>query len=85
MHLSKILSPLNDLRFAVTAALIPTLKAVLRTPSLLIHPKELSQLFFNHVWNLFGDGIDQGGKQTKIELIKDVRGVVLDIGAGAFT
>jgi len=82
MKLATILSPANDLRFAISHALIPTLKAIFQNPLILLHPKRLSQLFFNHVWTLFGDHIDAGGKESKLELIKDVKGVVFDIGAG---
>jgi len=73
---------LNDLRFAIAHAFFPTVKAIFQSPLILLHPKRLSQLFFNHVWTFFGDHIDAGGKDSKQELIREVKGVVFDIGAG---
>lgn len=83
MRLVAILGPLNDLRYAFFAAVVPTLKGIFNDPLLVFHPKKLSNLFFSHVWELFGDNIDAGGREIKLDLIKGVHGVVLDIGAGA--
>lgn len=82
MKLGNIISPLNDLRYAFFTAIAPTLRTLLKSPSILLHPKQLSRLFFSHVWTLFADHIDAGGRDSKLGLIKDVRGIILDIGAG---
>ena len=82
MKFASILGPLNDLRFAFLSAIGPTLRALFRNPVIIFHPKQLSRLFFNHVWTLFGDHIDESGRDSKVGLIKNVHGVVLDIGAG---
>jgi hypothetical protein len=85
MKFANIVGPLIDLRFACLSAIGPTLRALFQNPAILLHPKQLSRLFFNHVWTLFGDHIDQGGRDSKVGLIKNVHGVVLDIGAGTTT
>jgi len=82
MKLGAILGPLEDLRYATFAAVGPTLKILIKKPSIIFRPKQLSQLFFSHVWALFGSLIDAGSKGEKTRLIKDVHGIVLDIGAG---
>jgi hypothetical protein len=57
--------------------------SVWQTPSLLLHPKMLSQTFMGHVWVDFGNGVDEGGRPVKNGLITpNATGVVLDLGAG---
>ncbi|OJT12733.1 Methyltransferase-like protein 7B [Trametes pubescens] len=83
MKLSAAFALLLDLRLAFSAAFVPTLSAIVRAPSLLWHPSELSRTFMAHVWKLFGNGIDEGGRPVKQTLLpENATGIVLDIGAG---
>ncbi|KAF9807771.1 hypothetical protein IEO21_08047 [Rhodonia placenta] len=83
MKLSGSISLLMHLREAMQLAFLPTLRAILRAPSVLLHPRTVSQIFMNHVWSAFGDGIDGNSRPVKENLIPaNARGVVLDIGAG---
>lgn len=83
MRLSEGLSPLGDLRAAVSFGIGPLLKALYNQPSLLLHPRYLSHIFFNGVWSVFGDGIDENSRSLKEALITaHASGVVLEIGAG---
>lgn len=84
MKLSSSLGLLTDLRLAIQAALLPTILAILHTPSLILRPHAVSRVFMSHVWSAgFGDGIDQNCRDIKESLIRmNARGVVLDIGAG---
>ncbi len=83
MKLSASLAVLEDLRLAFQAALVPTVIAILKSPRLLIRPHEVSRIFMAHVWKVFGNGIDEGGRPAKEGLIRaNASGVVLDIGAG---
>ncbi|KAH8109079.1 hypothetical protein DFH11DRAFT_1814751 [Phellopilus nigrolimitatus] len=62
---------------------LPTVRAVLHRPTLLLRPRELSRTFMAHVWVLYGDEIDDNMRQAKDDLIRKwARGVVLDLGAG---
>ena len=83
MKLSNALAPLADLRCAIGASLWPTLLDIYRSPSLLFRPATLSQIVMAHIWALFGNPTDEGGRPTKEGLITpNAYGVVLDIGAG---
>lgn len=83
MQLSQLFSLLSDLRFAIRAAAIPTLKAIYNAPRLLLRPRELSRIFMAYVWDVYGDGTDDAGKIVKEGLItRYARGIVLDMGAG---
>jgi hypothetical protein len=83
MRLAAAFGLLPDFRFAIGVALWPTILAVWRAPSLLFRPKGLSRLFMSHVWNCFGNGVDEAGRDTKQALITPYSyGVVLDLGAG---
>ncbi|KAI0739629.1 hypothetical protein C8Q80DRAFT_1199847 [Daedaleopsis nitida] len=83
MKISKAFAIVEDLRLAVQAAFVPTVLAMLRSPLLIIRPHEVSRIFMSHVWKAFSDGIDQGGRPVKEELIRaNAKGIVLDIGAG---
>lgn len=83
MRLAAAFRLLPDFRFAISVALWPTILAVWQTPSLLFRPQGLSRLFMSHIWNRFGNGIDEAGRDTKQALITPhAYGVVLDLGAG---
>ncbi|GLB42905.1 putative methyltransferase domain containing protein [Lyophyllum shimeji] len=83
MRLSAAFSILLDLRFAVQQAFIPTVRAIIRSPSLLLRPRALSRLFMAKLWVTFGEGVDENSRLVKQELITPhAYGVVLDIGAG---
>lgn len=83
MKLSNALSPLTELRYAIGASLWPTILDVYHTPSLILHPAALSQVVMAHIWALYGNPTDEGGRPTKEGLITpNAHGVVLDIGAG---
>ncbi|KAI8976413.1 S-adenosyl-L-methionine-dependent methyltransferase [Trametes punicea] len=83
MKLSAAFSLLTDLRLAVQAACVPTLSAIFQSPSLLLHPSQISRVFMSHVWKVFGDGVDLNARPVKQSLIPgNAYGVVLDIGAG---
>ena len=85
MKISNAFNLLTDLRFAITIALLPTLKDIFHNPSLLFRPQSLSRVFMAHLWVVFGDGIDQNSKDVKIHLIApNAYGSVLDIGAGSY-
>jgi hypothetical protein len=76
---------LQDMLIATSVALLPTLKAIWFSPSLLFSPAALSRTFMANVWVPFGDGIDENSRKIKEDLIgRHARGVVLDIGAGEF-
>jgi hypothetical protein len=83
MKLSNALSLLTDLRFAITIALLPTLRDVFHNPSLLVRPQALSRVFMAHLWVVYGDGADHRSRDVKHHLINpNAYGSVLDIGAG---
>lgn len=82
MKLSKALSPLEDLRLAIGFGLIPTVKAVLRNPTLLFRPVMLSRVFMKQIWTPFGEGIDKSSRADKVKIMQHAYGKVLDIGAG---
>lgn len=83
MKLSNALTPLADLRYAIGASLWPTILDIYNSPSLLFRPAALAQIVMAHVWVLFDNPTDEGGRPTKNALITpNAYGVVLDIGAG---
>lgn len=83
MKLSAAFSILLQLRSAIWAGFMPTLSAIVRTPSLLWHPTHLSRTFMAHVWKVYGNGADVRGRPAKQALLpENATGVVLDIGAG---
>ena len=85
MKLSAAFGLVQDLRFAVQAAFVPTLTAILKSPLLIIRPHEISRIFMSHVWKMFGNGVDENGRPVKEGLIRaNASGVVLDIGAGTY-
>jgi hypothetical protein len=83
MKLSNAFSLLTDLRFAITIAILPTLRDIYRNPTLLVRPQALSRAFMANLWLVFGDGTDLNSRDVKDHLIKpNAYGSVLDIGAG---
>ncbi|OJA16115.1 hypothetical protein AZE42_13425, partial [Rhizopogon vesiculosus] len=83
MRLAAAFGLFTYLRFAIGIALWPTVLAVWRSPSLLFRPQALSRLFMSYVWDVFGNGVDEAGRDTKQVLITPhAYGVVLDLGAG---
>ena len=72
-----------QLWFSLRIAFFPTLKAICKSPSLLLRPRDISRIVMAHVWKPFGDGLDENGRSVKQSLIPpNAHGVVLDIGAG---
>ena len=85
MKLSTNLGLLQDLWIAIRIAILPTCKALLCNPLLLLRPHTLSKVFMSHVWTQFGPGIDENAKPIKEALITpNAHGVVLDVGAGQY-
>lgn len=83
MKLSTALNILVDLRLAIFAGLLPTLKCLWHTPALIFSPITISRLFMSFVWAAFANGIDENSRTIKDDLITpNARGVVLDIGSG---
>ena len=85
MKLSKALAAATDLRISFQIAFLPTLRAILKNPNLLLHPSRISREFMSHVWVEFGKGIDENTRGLKTSFITpNAYGVVLDIGAGVY-
>lgn len=84
MKLSAAFSIVFDLITAIRIAFLPTLKAILASPSLLCKPHALSRLFMANIWEGgFGKGTDENARPVKASLIPfNAHGVVLDVGAG---
>ncbi|KAF9033623.1 S-adenosyl-L-methionine-dependent methyltransferase [Panaeolus papilionaceus] len=83
MKLYNAFSLLTDLRFAIFAAFLPTVKALILNPFLIFRPVQISRIFMANVWDKFGNGLDEGIREIKRGLIEaNAYGVVLDIGAG---
>lgn len=83
MKLSAAFGILLDLRFAILAAFMPTIRAVIKSPSLLLQPRALSRTFMAKLWALIGNGVDENGRVVKQHLINpNAYGIVLDLGAG---
>ncbi|PCH34640.1 hypothetical protein WOLCODRAFT_106332 [Wolfiporia cocos MD-104 SS10] len=83
MKLCSLLAFLQHLTETLQVALLPTLKEIWRTPSLLRRPRALSRVYMSYLWIPMGEGVDQGGREVKQSLIPlNARGVVLDLGAG---
>jgi hypothetical protein len=83
MRFSNIIAIVTDLRLSIQQAIIPTLIAIIKSPTLIFRPRALSRIFFYHVWTLFGPAINTNLNEMKSNLISPyAKGVVLDIGAG---
>ena len=85
MKLRNALGLADQIRFCIQIALLPTILAIIKTPSLILHPSAVSRVFMAHVWMLFGPGMDENSAEQKRTVITpNASGVVLDIGAGAY-
>ncbi|ETW76677.1 hypothetical protein HETIRDRAFT_328108 [Heterobasidion irregulare TC 32-1] len=83
MKLSAAFGLVVDFRYAISVAFLPTIRAIFRSPSLLLRPQTISQVFMSHVWRTFGDLVDEGGRDAKQSLVpNNAYGTVLDVGAG---
>jgi hypothetical protein len=83
MKLTAAFSLLQDLRIAIQTASLPTIYALINSPSLLFNPIAVSRLFMANIWVQFGRFVDEAGRAVKEDLIPpNAHGVVLDIGAG---
>ncbi|KAH9939645.1 uncharacterized protein BXZ73DRAFT_88877 [Epithele typhae] len=83
MKISAALEPASQLAMACQIAFLPTLRAVLQNPLLLLRPREIGRIFFTHVWAQMGPGSDENTRDIKQGLITaNASGVVVDIGAG---
>lgn len=68
---------------AFKLGLLPTIRALLHEPSLILRPRAISHIFMTNVWAVMGAGIDENSRAVKEALLPaNARGVVLDIGAG---
>lgn len=45
----------------------------------------LRAVFFENVWECAADGVDEAGRDVKLDLLPRARGVVLELGAGSST
>ena len=85
MKLSNAFSPLIDLSIAIQLAFLPTLAAIFKDLTLLLHPHALSRIVMHNIWVLFGEGADTNARDVKTKLITpNAYGVVLDVGAGTW-
>ncbi|KAG1772459.1 hypothetical protein EV702DRAFT_1133990 [Suillus placidus] len=83
MRLDTAFGVVTDLRLGLVGGLWPTILAIWHAPSLLFRPLEISWIFMSHVWDLYGNSVDEAGRGVKKELITPhAYGVVLDLGAG---
>jgi hypothetical protein len=73
-----------DIWDAILVAFIPTTKAILARPSMLLTPRTISRVFMDAVWSQWSTGTDASARPTKENLLgnEKVRGVILDVGAG---
>lgn len=83
MRLNAAFGVVTELRLGLVGGLWPTILAVWHIPSLLFQPLEISRIFMSHVWDLYGNSVDEAGRDVKKGLITPhAYGVVLDLGAG---
>lgn len=83
MRLSEGLGPLWHILDILKATIRPFTGAILASPSLLLRPSHLGDLFFSILWRPMGEGIDQNTADLKATLITpNASGIVLDVGAG---
>ncbi|ORY29255.1 hypothetical protein BCR33DRAFT_793091 [Rhizoclosmatium globosum] len=73
-----------DMLTALKISLLPTLFALLQSPSLLFSPRKVQGLLMANIWaNGFGDGVNDSNRDLKTRIITpNAKGVVLDVGAG---
>ena len=88
MHIFRTLYSFSfDIWAAIRTAFFPTVRTVLAKPSILLSPSTLSRAFMDAVWVEWGPGTDANARPVKEKLLignELVRGVVLDVGAGAY-
>jgi hypothetical protein len=73
----------QDMVLIFRAAALPTIKAIIRSPWLLLAPSELSRLFMASLWVPMSEEIDKNSRPSKIPLITpNAHGIVLEIGPG---
>ncbi|KAG1727873.1 hypothetical protein EDB19DRAFT_173248 [Suillus lakei] len=83
MRLDAAFGLVADLRLSLVGGLWPTILAIWHAPSLLSQPLEISRTFMSCVWDLYGNSVDEAGRNVKKGLITPhAYGVVLDLGAG---
>ncbi|KAF8699679.1 Methyltransferase domain, partial [Rhizoctonia solani] len=83
LRLAPLYGLLPDLWLAIKHGVPRTWGAIIAQPRLLLHPSELSRLFFSFVWEKFAPMVDEGAREVKESLVRPhAYGVVLDIGAG---
>ena len=66
-----------QLVLAGIVGVLPTLRDVLKSPSLLVRPRRLSRVMFANVWAVFGPFVDRkfrGNKEALIEYVKKATG-----------
>lgn len=67
----------------IISAAPPTVRAILRSPKLLLSPREVSRVFMATLWVPFSNGMDEHSRRLKMELITPhACGIVLEIGPG---
>ncbi|KAL4262512.1 S-adenosyl-L-methionine-dependent methyltransferase [Pleurotus pulmonarius] len=60
-----------------------SIRAVMLSPSLLLKPTLVSRISMTFVWQLFGNALDENGREVKADLMtQSAHGLVLDLGAG---
>lgn len=80
MRLSAALSVIPELYRALRSSLFPTLRDVWLNPTLIF---DVPRLLMTHIWVVFADPTNEGGRVVKEALITPyAKGVVLDLGAG---
>nr|GAT56177.1 predicted protein [Mycena chlorophos] len=84
MKLSSVLEFVYGMLYAAMISFPSVVRAVFKSPSLLLNPTEMSRIGMAAIWVLFGAGGDEGKRALRQELITpNAQGIVLDIGAGA--
>ncbi len=84
MKLSAALGFLPHFWFVLRISVPDTIRAVMLSPSLLLKPTLVSRISMTFVWQLFGNALDENGREVKADLMtQSAHGLVLDLGAGA--
>ncbi|KAF4588218.1 hypothetical protein EYR38_010185 [Pleurotus pulmonarius] len=83
MKLSAALGFLPHFWFVLRISVPDTIRAVMLSPSLLLKPTLVSRISMTFVWQLFGNALDENGREVKADLMtQSAHGLVLDLGAG---
>ncbi|KAF7297987.1 hypothetical protein HMN09_01019600 [Mycena chlorophos] len=83
MKLSSVLEFVHGMLYAAMISIPSVVRAVFKSPSLLLNPTEMSRIGMAAIWVLFGAGGDEGKRALRQELITpNAQGIVLDIGHG---